>query len=75
MLRFFLHLVRNTEVVRDLEGIEYSNLDAAIVDATQAREEYLRDYALDTGTDRSQCHFEITNACGVLVAVVPPGNF
>jgi hypothetical protein len=71
MPKFFFHLHTGNEVQRDLHGIEFPSLEAALADAHQARREYLRDEEID---DPRQCHFEITDDRGHVLAVVPRGD-
>jgi len=70
MPKFYFHLHTGNQVERDSEGVEFPSLEAALADAHQAWREYLR----DEGIDPRQCHFEVTDEYGRLVAVVPRGD-
>ena len=65
---FYFHLHTGNKVEKDCEGIEFPSLEAALADAHQAWREYLRDEAI---ADPRQCHFEIMDDQGRVLAMVP----
>jgi hypothetical protein len=71
MPRFYFHLHTGTAVQMDPEGVEFPSLEAALADAYQAWREHLRDEGID---DSRQCHFEIMDEQGRVLAVVPRGD-
>jgi uncharacterized protein DUF6894 len=71
MPRFYFHLHTGTAVQMDQEGVEFPSLEATLADAYQAWREDLRDEGID---DSRQCHFEITDEQGRVLAVVPRGD-
>ena len=47
MPRYFFHLHTEAGVKKDPTGLEFPSLEAAVVDAQEARREYLRDEGVD----------------------------
>jgi hypothetical protein len=71
MPRFYFHLHTGNAVQKDQEGVEFPSLEAALADAHQAWREHLTDEGID---DPRQCHFQITDDQGRVLAVVPRGD-
>ncbi len=67
MLRYFFHFHSGLVVTPDLEGTEFSSLEAAIAEAQRARKEIMADRAIPCREYR----FEIADQSGRVVATVP----
>jgi hypothetical protein len=67
MLRYFFHFHSGLVVTSDLEGTEFSSLEAAIAEAQRARTEIMADGAIACREYR----FEIADQNGRVVATVP----
>jgi len=70
MARYFVHQRSPTVFIEDQEGEEQPDLESAVREAVLAAREIMSERVLDGRIpDRSQ--FEISDACGVIQAVVP----
>jgi hypothetical protein len=67
---FFLNVRDGDFVVRDPEGTEFANLEAARVEALAAAREVLGD-AIKTGQGQDNRQYEITDEAGQVLATVP----
>ena len=69
MLRYFFHF--HSGSASDIEGTEFSSLEAAIAEAQRARKEIMADGAIACREYR----FEIADQNGRIVATVPFKHF
>jgi hypothetical protein len=74
MPRYFFHLHTEAGIEKDIMGLEFPSLEAAVADAQEARREYLSDEGVESTRERSQCRFEITDQSGRVVATVPDAD-
>jgi len=74
MPRYFFHLHTEAGVEWDPAGLEFPSLETAMADAKQARYEYLRDEGIESGRERRQCRYEITDQSGNVIATVPAAD-
>jgi hypothetical protein len=71
MLRYFFHFHSGSVITSDIEGTEFSSLEAAIAEAQRARLEIMADGAIGCREYR----FEIADQNGRIVATVPFKHF
>lgn len=67
MLRYFFHFHSGSVITPDLEGSEFSSLEAAIAEAQRARKEIMADGAVAG----RRYYFEIADQGGRVVATFP----
>ena len=70
MSRYFLHLRDGDELIEDLEGSEFPDLEAARAEAIGAARDFVADQAR-SGRIMDQWQYEIWDAAGRMLAAVP----
>jgi hypothetical protein len=74
MPRFYFNVRSPSGLETDNQGVEFANIDDAIVDARKAAAEMLLDQVMEETRGRhSDTAFEIVDASGQVVARVPFG--